>query len=190
MPSVFAADGIDAMSYGVAMTTLVITLLGDDKPGIVALVSEAVAQHGASWERSSMARIAGKFAGIVEVSASEVTADALIDDLSTISAGAALELTIERVLPSTEPRRGGYRASLTLTGQDHPGLLHDVAAVFASLGVSIEELETDTGPAPMGGFVLFGATATLFVPDQIAPGELESALEDIANDLMVEIEFE
>lgn len=178
------------MSYGVAMTTLVITLLGDDKPGIVALVSESVARHGASWERSSMSRIAGKFAGIVEVTVAETAADALVEDLSTVSTSAALELTIERVSPSTEPRLGGYSASLTLTGQDHPGLLHDVAAVFASLGVSIEELETDTGPAPMGGFVLFGATASLFVPDQISPGELESALEAIANDLMVEIEFE
>lgn len=172
------------------MTILVITVLGDDKPGLVALMSEVVAQHGASWERSSMARIAGKFAGIVEVSAKEQSASALIDDLSAISTKGALELTIERVSRSAVPKRGGYLASLTLTGQDHPGLLHEVAAVFASLGVSIEELETDTGPAPMGGFVLFGATASLFVPDQITPDVLESALEGITNDLMVEIEFE
>lgn len=172
------------------MTTLVITVLGTDRPGLVASMTEAVARHEGNWDRSQLARVAGKFAGIVLVEVPELSAEALVSDLSAISDSGVLDLTIERVESMDAPLVGGYRASLTLVGQDHPGLLHEVAVVFASLGISIEELETDTAPAPMGGFVLFGADASVFIPDEVTPSELESALEAIANDLMVDIEFE
>ena len=54
------------------MATLVLTLIGDDRAGLVNAVAEVVARHGGNWERSQMAELAGKFAGIVLVT--EMTA--------------------------------------------------------------------------------------------------------------------
>jgi len=44
--------------------SVVLTLIGDDRPGLVESVSEVLAAHGANWEQSRMASLAGKFAGI------------------------------------------------------------------------------------------------------------------------------
>jgi glycine cleavage system regulatory protein len=46
---------------------LVLTLIGDDRPDLVQSVSRVVATHGGSWQESQMARLAGKFAGILGV---------------------------------------------------------------------------------------------------------------------------
>ncbi len=49
------------------MTPLVLTLIGDDRAGLVSAVAGAVSEHGGNWDRSQMAELAGKFAGIVLV---------------------------------------------------------------------------------------------------------------------------
>ena len=80
------------------------------------------------------------------------------------------------------------RFSLSLTGQDHPGIVHDVSHALAEAGVSIDELETSTEPAPQSGH-LFRATATLTVPVGTDLDAVEQALEAVANDLMVDLEL-
>ena len=49
------------------MATFTLTCIGDDRPGLVSALSAPIKAHGASWERSQMARLAGKFAGILMV---------------------------------------------------------------------------------------------------------------------------
>ena len=49
------------------METLVLTVIGDDRPGLVSALSACLSGHEAVWQRSQMSRLAGKFAGIVEV---------------------------------------------------------------------------------------------------------------------------
>ena len=44
------------------VAALVLTLLGDDRPGLVDAVSRVVCELGGNWERSQMARLGGKFA--------------------------------------------------------------------------------------------------------------------------------
>ena len=53
------------------MTTLVLTVIGDDRSGIVNTLAEVVASHDGNWERSSMSELAGAFAGIVVVTLPE-----------------------------------------------------------------------------------------------------------------------
>ncbi len=58
-------------------TSLVVTVIGNDRPGIVERLSEVVLGAGANWEESRMARLAGKFAGILRISVKAANADAL-----------------------------------------------------------------------------------------------------------------
>ena len=53
-------------------TSLVLTILGDDRPGLVEPIARVVADHGGNWLESRMAHLAGQFAGILRV---EVDAD-------------------------------------------------------------------------------------------------------------------
>src|ERR1044072_596548 len=52
--------------------SLVMTVIGNDRPGLVDSVASIVAEHGGNWLESRMSRLGGQFAGIVHV---EVPAD-------------------------------------------------------------------------------------------------------------------
>ena len=45
------------------MATLVLTVIGRDRPGLVDTLSGVVAEHGGNWEESRMAHLADRFAG-------------------------------------------------------------------------------------------------------------------------------
>ena len=62
---------------------LVMTVLGNDRPGLVSSLADTVASHGGNWLESRMARLAGQFAGIVRIECPSETADALINELQT-----------------------------------------------------------------------------------------------------------
>ncbi len=49
------------------MIPLVLTYVGDDRPGLINAVSEKVAAFGGTWLESRAVRLAGKFAGILRV---------------------------------------------------------------------------------------------------------------------------
>ena len=61
--------------------SLVLTVIGDDKPGIVEQLADQVLAAGGNWEESRMARLAGKFAGILRVSVDADRAEALAGEL-------------------------------------------------------------------------------------------------------------
>jgi glycine cleavage system regulatory protein len=63
-------------------TSLIVTVIGEDRPGIVDQISDVVLAAGANWEESRMARLAGKFAGILRVSVDPARAADLAAGLS------------------------------------------------------------------------------------------------------------
>jgi glycine cleavage system regulatory protein len=165
------------------MATFVLTVIGDDRPGLVSAVSAPISAHGASWERSQMSRLAGKFAGIVLVAVADERLDALTADLMALAPG--LQVALERTDEPVE--RESLRFHLELLGADHPGIVAEVSASLAACGVSVEELTTDVRDAPMAGGTLFEARAVLTAPATTSAEALGSMLEGLADELMVEI---
>ena len=166
------------------MTSVVLTVIGDDRPGLVSALSAPIHAHGASWERSQMARLAGKFAGILLVSVPEEELAALVEDLGSL-ADEGLHVVLERAGGSApRPRQ---RLHLELLGSDHPGIVAEVSATLGERGIGIEELSTDVREAPMAGGMLFEARALLDAPAVTSLEELHSVLEELADELMVEI---
>ena len=166
------------------MATFLLTVVGDDRPGLVADVSAPITAHGASWERSQMSRLAGKFAGIVLVTVADERLDALMADLAMLEAE-GLQVVIESTQQPVESE--SQRLRLELLGDDHPGIVAEVSAALATRGVSIEELSTDVREAPMAGGMLFEAQAVLDAPLTTSTEDLRTMLEGLAHELMVEI---
>jgi glycine cleavage system regulatory protein len=169
------------------MATLVLTVIGDDRSGLVSALSGVIADHGGSWERSQMARLAGKFAGIVLVAVPDASAEALIAALGPLGAQGLLDVTVERGADGPAASSDLTRLTLELVGADRPGIVHDISQALAARAVSIEELHTATREAPMVGGMLFEATATLLAPPSVPVAELQAVLEELANELMVDI---
>jgi glycine cleavage system regulatory protein len=166
------------------VATFILTVVGDDRPGLVADVSAPITAHGASWERSQMSRLAGKFAGIVLVTVADKRLDALVADLALLEAE-GLKVVIERTEQPVESE--SQRLRLELLGDDHPGIVAEISAALATRQVSIEELSTDVREAPMAGGMLFEAQAVLDAPLATSTDDLRSMLEGLAHELMVEI---
>ena len=74
---------------------LVVTVMAADKPGIVEQIAQTISDAGASWLESRMTRLAGEFAGIIEVSAPEAVADALSKSIEALGPGRPLVQIIE-----------------------------------------------------------------------------------------------
>ena len=169
-------------------THLVLTVIGPDRPGLIRAVAAEIAAADGSWLESRMASLAGQFAGIVLATAPQPKVEALIERLNAL-ASQGLRLTIER--GSDEPAPRAERSlRLELLGQDRPGIVRDIAAVLAERRISVDELETETLSGSFSGETLFKATARLRVPAAVATATLRTALEDLANELMVDISLE
>jgi glycine cleavage system regulatory protein len=135
-----------------------------------------------------MARLGGKFAGIVLVTVPDTSAEALVADLEPLERDGLLDITVEPADADAESDPSTL-LFLDLVGLDRPGILHDVSHALASLRVSIEELQTETASAPMAGGTLFRASARLRAPADASIEGLRSVLDDIANELVVEIDL-
>jgi glycine cleavage system regulatory protein len=168
------------------MATLVLTVIGDDRSGLVSALSGVVTDKGGSWERSHMARLAGKFAGIVVVAVPDDRVEALLEDLKPLQSQGLLEIRAERG-DDAGAGSDAVRLSLEVVGADRPGIVHTISRALAAKDVGIEELQTATREAPMAGGMLFEATATLLAPPGTSADELRPLLEEIADELMVDL---
>ena len=166
------------------MATFILTVLGDDRPGLVSALSARISAHGASWERSEMSRLAGKFAGIVVVNVPPDRLDTLVAELTALQSQ-GLQVIVER---TDEPAPHLFqRLQLDLLGADRPGIVSEISAVLADAQVSIEELSTNVRDAPMAGGTLFEARAVLSAPLGRDTDVLRDVLEALADELMVEL---
>jgi glycine cleavage system regulatory protein len=167
------------------MATLVLTAVGDDRPGLVNALSDLVADHGGNWERSQMAELAGTFAGIVLVTVPDDRAEELEAALDRLRQDGLLDVRATRA-PAT-PSPAAVALQLDLVGSDRPGIVREISRALASCGASIDELSTSTRDAPMAGGTLFEAHATLHLPAGVDPDELQAALEAVADELLVDL---
>ena len=177
------------------LATLVLTVIGADRPGLVQLVSTRVADHGGNWLESRMCRLGGQFAGLLRVEVEELRRQELVNALLTLEVDGLRVIIHAGGAPgeaSGEAEVAASRGSLVtveLVGTDRPGILRSVSGVFAAHGVNVEELASERENAPMGGGVLFKARATVLVPPQVKLSAVRADLEKIAADLMVDLKL-
>ncbi|NNE12314.1 MAG: ACT domain-containing protein [Ilumatobacter sp.] len=169
------------------MAALVLTLIGDDRAGLVSSVASAITEHGGNWDRSQMAELGGKFAGIVLVTVPDDRVDGLTAALEPLHG--LLDVTVQRAVETSDDPATA-RWSLELLGADRPGIVSEITGALAACGVSIDALTTGTREAPMAGERLFEAVADLDVPSDVDVATLRHSLEDLAHELMVDIDLD
>ena len=168
---------------------LVLTVIGEDRPGLVEALAELIATHEGSWDESRMARLAGHFAGVVQIHLPEDHAEGLIAALPSLSGRG---LTVSVVDSDWSLAQVDHRESIRmdLVGQDRPGIVREISRALAALGVSVQDLRTVVESAPMSGERLFRAQAELAPPAEIGIDRIRAALEQLADDMMVDMTFE
>lgn len=166
-------------------TSLVVTLIGPDRPGLVSAVSDKAAEFGANWADSLMANLAGRFAGIVHLQVPAKNAAALTAALRGLeSPGMRISVAAGEPAPAATSTR---RLNLDLVGQDRPGIIKSISHELAQRGISIEKLQTHIESGAMSAEQMFQMHAALMVPAMLNEEELRAGLEGLANELMVDI---
>ena len=165
---------------------MVLTAIARDRPGVVESLADVIAAHSGNWVESSMAQLGGEFAGIVMVEVPEVSADKLENALSALDKE-GIEVTVHKA--ASHAPASGHHARLELTGFDHTGIVLEVTRTLARQGVSIDELSTSVSRGSMGAEPIFLAEADIVLPSSLGLDDLRDTLEQIATDIMVDIEL-
>ena len=169
-------------------SSLVMTVIGPDRPGLVESIAETVAAHEGNWVESRMANLCGQFAGILRVQLPSEKQPALVEALRALQ-GRGLSVVVQPDRPEAKAAEKTLMA-LEIVGHDRPGIVRQISRALAARGVNVEELSTECVSAPMSGEILFKASAWLHVPDNCDRAQLRKELETIAADLIVDITFE
>src|SRR5688572_4168123 len=109
--------------------SLVLTVRGADRPGLVQAPARTIADPGASWPESRMAHMAGQFAGLLRVSVAESRATELADALRALEAR-GLRVIVETALGASRDE-GAPRLRLELVGLDRPGIVREISRAIA-----------------------------------------------------------
>lgn len=167
------------------VTSLVVTAIGTDRPGIVSLLSDRAQGFAANWAGSRMVSLAGQFAGMVHFEVSAENAEPLATALR------GLEYSGMRVViakSDAPPLPAGRRmVKLELVAPDRSGIVRDLSRSLAERGVSIEELHTEIVGSALSTEHLFKVKALLVVPETLPSDELRRGLEALASEMMVDI---
>ncbi len=166
-------------------TSLVVTVMGPDRPGIVSLLADRAQRHGANWAASRLSRLAGEFAGMVHFEVPRDSADALAESLRALES-TGLRLVIAKSDSAQAP--AGLRGmELELVGADRVGIVSNLTRILAESGISIEHIHTEIvhgkGPAAQ----TFKVVAHLLVPNSLSADDLKGKLEVLANEMKMDL---
>lgn len=164
---------------------LVLTVLGADRTGLVESLAKKIASVGGNWEDSRMARLGGQFAGILLVTVETSRTDELVAGLRELDAH-GLQVTARST--AAPEARASRTVRLVVTGQDRPGIVHDVARVLAERGANVEELESTIAPAPMSGERMFTARIRAAIAAGGDAADLRARLEALGGEVMVDFD--
>ncbi|MGA7178300.1 MAG: ACT domain-containing protein [Thiobacillaceae bacterium] len=160
---------------------LVITASGEDKVGLVDRFSSQVTNSGCNIEESRMVVLGGSFALVVLVSGESGNISALEQSLPGL--GESLGLTLNARRTQMRHPQTTLPYEVEVVALDHPGIVKNLAGFFAQRGINIEELTTDTYPAPHTGSPMFSVHMTVGIPPQSSIAGLREAFSLLCDSL-------
>lgn len=166
------------------MATLILTILGSDRPGLTQALAAAVLSAGGNWLESHLSRLGGVYVGSVLVELDGGGVEALRAAVREVDAQ-GLEVRISPAIEGAEA--AGDVVQFSLVGQDRSGIVHQVTAVLSGLEANIEDFDTHLSIEPHSGAPLFHMDARLRLPPTLSAEAVQAALEDISAEIMVDI---
>ncbi|MFG3557909.1 glycine cleavage system protein R [Micromonospora sp. NPDC047557] len=122
------------------MNELAITVIGRDRPGIVADVAEVLARLGANLTDSTMTRLRGHFAMTLICTGPD--AAGVEAALAPLAAEGQLLATVRAVTPDGEVAPAGEPYVLAVHGSDRMGIVAAMTRVLVDAGGNVTDLST------------------------------------------------
>lgn len=168
-------------------TPYVLSFSAQDKPGLVELLSNTVNGYGGNWLESAMSHLAGKFVGIIVVEIADDRSESLLKALRDLS-DFGLYIAIDK--HTSVEDKDSHTLDIELVGHDRPGIVRDISKVLAEYDVNVEDMSTELVSGSMSAETLFKADLHLRTSKDTDLDALQDAIEQIAENLMVDIHIE
>jgi glycine cleavage system transcriptional repressor len=166
---------------------ILVTATGEDRPGIVARLSEVILKHGANLEESRMALLGGEFAVIALVTVGDDKLHELTQELVRLK-DEDIFCTTKATKPLSPDRfKECISCELELSGADHEGIVHGITRFLREHSINIQSMESGVVNAPETGTPLFCMRATIQVPPALSISQLSKELNAIGDNESVEI---
>lgn len=166
----------------------IVSVLCDDRPGIVKTIAEVVGQHDGNWLASRLAQLDGKFAGVIRVSVPGDHEQSLCEALAAL-AGQGIMVRAQALAAGAQATSKRL-ASFSLSGPDRAGIVRELSRAFAQYNINVEELETRCSSMPYSGDPLFEAEGLVRIPEGDGLDPLLAQLNAIADELALDIRLE
>ena len=160
-----------------------ITVLGQDRPGIVAGITRVLYEHGCNLEDSNAMRLRDAFAMILIAQLPESPDLAgLCERLGQAAVGLSVSVDL-RDLGGQEPLPppAGRQCSLAVYGADQPGIVYHVTQELCGLACNVTDVTTHCA----GGVYVMLLQMT--VPDGVDDAVIEDHLARLRASLRVDI---
>lgn len=166
-------------------TSLVVSIVGADRHGIVSSLAERAERFGANWAASRMTKLANEFAGTVHFEVPHANADALVAALRGLESS-GLQVVIARSDGAHTPTSLRV-VELELVGEDRVGIVSKLTKILAERAISIESIHTEIVRSGVSGKQTFKIEAHLLVPAALSVDALRQELGTLAREMMVDI---
>jgi methionyl-tRNA formyltransferase len=166
-------------------TSLVVSIVGTDRHGIVSSLADRAQRYGANWAASRMTRLAGEFAGMVHFEVPRENADALANALRALESS-GLQVVISKS-DGAKVSDALKSVELELVGDDRVGIVSSLTRILAERGISIESIHTEIVRSGVSGKQTFKIGAHLLVPAKLSVADLRKELGPLAHEMMVDI---
>lgn len=167
----------------------VVTIIGPDRRGLVARITEEIVALDANIEESRMSRLGGEFAVLMLLSLSNGNSEMLLAALESLSSDQVKVFVKETNLARLKVFEGFVPYEISVTGADHEGIVHHVAKYLAELRCQIDNVETNVTRAPLSGTPLFSMRAEVKAPPEISLPQLRDQLEELGDQLNVDTDI-
>ena len=162
------------------MNSIAVTVVGHDRPGIIAEVTARLAELGLNLEDSTMTLLRGHFAMML-ICAGTATAGEVEKALDGLTADGSLIVSARQVQPELDVSPPGASYVLSVHGGDRPGIVSAIARVVADAGGNIVDLTTRlTGD-------LYVVVADVDLPAEVDVDSLQTRLDDAAREVGVDV---
>ena len=163
-------------------TYLVISALGEDRPGLIKELAAAAADSGCSVKDSRMAVLGSEFAMAMLVAGNWNSVAKFESQLPRVSERLGLDVQSRRTQPRNDTKNHVPYA-VEVVSIDHPGIVHDVADFFSRRDINVEDLFTAAYPAPHTGAPMFSLHMTIGIPADLAIAAIRGEFMDFCDDL-------
>ena len=161
---------------------LVITAVGNDRPGIVNELTKQILDNGCNIQDSRMTILGGEFAIILLLTGTWNAIAKVEDSLPRVAERLGLNLTCKRT-ESRAKQANMLSYHVDALAIDQPGIVHRVAEFFSSRNINIESLNSDTYNAAHTGTPMFALTMTVNIPANQSIAQLREQFLDFCDAL-------